>query len=673
MPSPLVVDIRGQTINSGPARVGTLDGGLFFNQIGPTITPGGFDSGRATSVAPEGLAIRFRGQIYATVFSSGVSQLHLVAYDEGGANDWTTGNNNTAKGGRTKIVTNNVDSSTGALVIVVTESQDYLVHAVVNTSGQTNWSRYDPDDGVNGTWSNFTNTAAAIEGTTVLFVHDGQVFAAHNEWSTNTLSSFDPVTGSFTNYTLPFAVNGSHKVCFFTLYDRLFLHANDDANSAFVGQTAEFALGVWTSAGAAGQTDLGADTGGGANLQAVRISPTKVLLIGTGGSDVAGGLKAWLVQTVGDSPTGALSMTDVTNPVIPAALRPTSAVGDPDSYKVYAYSNTSDISGSVRHFLFFHPDGDGSVTPTTLFEITDESTELIDLGSPASDSDFAFPIGFYGGGERDGGIDGSTRFVSVSPRGWASDTTGVRVLCSAHGDATVLAYHNLAGGPFTVGETITGGTSGATAVLMGDGAAEGLYVRDVVGTFLPDETVTGGTSGATADLNTVLNHGAVTGGPFQVGETVTGGTSGATGTVTHLGLGGAGETLVKVELTAGTFQNGEVITGGTSGATATLSAGPLGSHGGAADKTIRARFFFSASGPTGKGIPITGYCTMVAGSGVKGTVSKGSGPGGSDELINVIADGGVGGDTPASFEWDFLADGVPKFLVSTLALEIDRV
>jgi hypothetical protein len=63
---------------------------------------------------------------------------------------------------------------------------------------------------------------------------------------------------------------------------------------------------------------------------------------------------------------------------------------------------------------------------------------------------------------------------------------------------------------------------------------------------------------------------------------------------------------------------------------------------------------------------------MVAGSGIRATVSKGSGPGGADELINVIADGAVGGDTPVQFEWDFVTDGVPKFLVSNLAFEIDR-
>lgn len=226
---------------------------------------------------------------------------------------------------------------------------------------------------------------------------------------------------------------------------------------------------------------------------------------------------------------------------------------------------------------------------------------------------------------------------------------------------------------FIRGETLTGLTSGATATIIGDGAAEGLHIRQVTGTFQAGETVEGSVTGTRTTLNTVLQHGSVTGGSFQVGEVVTGGTSGATGTVTHLGIGGTGNKLVKVDTVTGTFLNGEVITGGTSGATAGLIAGPVGYHGGAADKTIRVKYFHSATGPTGKGVPISGYCTLVDGSGVNCTVSKGTGPGGSDELINVVAENCVGEDDHIEAEWNFLADGVPEFLISNIAFEIDRI
>lgn len=421
------------------------------------------------------------------------------------------------------------------------------------------------------------------------------------------------------------------------------------------------------------------------------ISSTKVLVIGSGPSKTAGGvvrsgLTAFVITTAGNSPSGSLVATEVTYPVIPPALiasyytppgagGPGSKVisGDP---QVRGYTSTA-ADGSKKHYLYYAPDGIATVTTAALYEVIDDATEMIlNPGTPDSDSDYAYPGDFWGGGHREGGVDEANRFVSVGPRGYQKGSVGLIVKCRGYGDPTVLAYHNKVG-TFTVGETITGGTSGATAQLMGDGTAEGLYVRNVVGTFVADEQVTGGTSGATADLNTVLLHGAVTAGPFQVGETVTGGTSGATGTVTHLGLGGTGEELVKVEWTSSPtqFSNGEVITGGTSGASATLSAAPRGYHGGAADKTIRARYYWSGgAGGQGKGVPVTGYCTMRAGSGVGGTVSKGTGPGGSDQLINVVADGGFGsGDTPSSFEWDFLADGLPNYAYANVVLEIDRV
>ena len=239
------------------------------------------------------------------------------------------------------------------------------------------------------------------------------------------------------------------------------------------------------------------------------------------------------------------------------------------------------------------------------------------------------------------------------------------------GGTAVLAAPTTA--EYEVLSVLTGVTSGATAVISGDGTNEGLFVREVIGTFVEGEEVEDDT-GTRSTLDHVLQHGTVTTGPFQIGETVTGGTSGAGGVITHLGLGGAGEQLVKVDTVAGgPFVNGEVITGGTSDASATLSSAPAGVHGGLADKTVRAQFFFQAAGPSGKGVPITGFATMIAGSGFKGTVSKGTGPGGSDELINIVADGTVGGDAPISFEWDFIADGVPQFLVSNLAFEIDRV
>lgn len=59
-----------------------------------------------------------------------------------------------------------------------------------------------------------------------------------------------------------------------------------------------------------------------------------------------------------------------------------------------------------------------------------------------------------------------------------------------------------ANGTFTVGETITGGSSGATATVVIDGGSEFLLLSGGSGTFTAGETVTGGTSGKTATVTT---------------------------------------------------------------------------------------------------------------------------------------------------------------------------
>jgi hypothetical protein len=58
------------------------------------------------------------------------------------------------------------------------------------------------------------------------------------------------------------------------------------------------------------------------------------------------------------------------------------------------------------------------------------------------------------------------------------------------------------GGPFQAGETITGGTSSATAKIL-QVLAGVLIVGSVTGTFQAAETITGGTSSATASLSTI--------------------------------------------------------------------------------------------------------------------------------------------------------------------------
>jgi hypothetical protein len=127
-------------------------------------------------------------------------------------------------------------------------------------------------------------------------------------------------------------------------------------------------------------------------------------------------------------------------------------------------------------------------------------------------------------------------------------------------------------GTFTVGETVTGGTNGHTAVVeyVGDTflivstMRTKFDVTAVSGTLETGETITGGTSEETAVLITdgttylVVENSGTTG--FTNAETLTGGTSGATVTMN--------DSSYSPDL----FAAGETLTGGSSSATANVKA-----------------------------------------------------------------------------------------------------
>ncbi len=105
--------------------------------------------------------------------------------------------------------------------------------------------------------------------------------------------------------------------------------------------------------------------------------------------------------------------------------------------------------------------------------------------------------------------------VGISGRVLSSSTTGpgffgfVLEGSNTGGDTISLVLTPVAGGPYTVGETVTGGSSGATGVVTEVGTPATVPAADsvtiVIDTwnevdFQPGETVTGGASGATGDV-----------------------------------------------------------------------------------------------------------------------------------------------------------------------------
>lgn len=84
------------------------------------------------------------------------------------------------------------------------------------------------------------------------------------------------------------------------------------------------------------------------------------------------------------------------------------------------------------------------------------------------------------------------------------------VVSAFTGEARQITHGAVTGGPFVVGELITGGTSGATASVL---AVEpnGLVINNITGAFTAGpafEVLTGGTSGATATSSSVNEVGS---------------------------------------------------------------------------------------------------------------------------------------------------------------------
>lgn len=126
---------------------------------------------------------------------------------------------------------------------------------------------------------------------------------------------------------------------------------------------------------------------------------------------------------------------------------------------------------------------------------------------------------------------------------------------------TKLSHGSVTGGPYQVGETVTGGTSSATGVVT-EQQANYLMVKTVTGEFVDAEVLTGGTSSATA--TTDADPSVPT---FSVGETITGQSSAVTSTCQDI--------YPKVDTLSGSYTADEDVLGGTSGARATLDSTPM--------------------------------------------------------------------------------------------------
>jgi hypothetical protein len=99
-----------------------------------------------------------------------------------------------------------------------------------------------------------------------------------------------------------------------------------------------------------------------------------------------------------------------------------------------------------------------------------------------------------------------------------------RVYLKAQVEASELRLSTIFATQFTVNETVTGATSGATATVYAVKSSNILKVRDVNGTFSNSETITGSISGFSTTLHatTAYTEKSWTTGDFSVSDAVTG-------------------------------------------------------------------------------------------------------------------------------------------------------
>lgn len=89
------------------------------------------------------------------------------------------------------------------------------------------------------------------------------------------------------------------------------------------------------------------------------------------------------------------------------------------------------------------------------------------------------------------------------PRTVDDDAEALTIISMIESSCPLTLYHTTPQDPFILGDTVTGGTSGATGVVVGVGSSF-LSVSSLdTGTFTSGEIITGGTSGASATLSTV--------------------------------------------------------------------------------------------------------------------------------------------------------------------------
>jgi len=210
----------------------------------------------------------------------------------------------------------------------------------------------------------------------------------------------------------------------------------------------------------------------------------------------------WHCYKLTDTGGGVLTHLDITNLVMPSAIgRDSGAASPDDNSSFFAVHDQEANPGGVPEILLYYR-ADGGTGSWDIYKWNGDSTLIGNAGSPTDvggDARHAMSWAnnangkqFWTQDELDITIDSISPALGGETVAFTIRTANVRLL---HGTVT--------SGPFQVGETITGGSSGATGTVVAeeDTATDKFLLLDpVTGTFESGETISGGTSFATAVL-----------------------------------------------------------------------------------------------------------------------------------------------------------------------------
>lgn len=189
---------------------------------------------------------------------------------------------------------------------------------------------------------------------------------------------------------------------------------------------------------------------------------------------------------------GGFSEADITSTVLPADWRDGGAkTGVITQVNVFVDNETDPTTPTIH---IYHLSDDSSSGVHTYYPWNGPGS-VIGAGVGSVSSNYMMPNPNVGGG----GIFYNTNdFDAV----WTEDPAAVSGgnftrKFVGYGDPLILSHGSVTSGPFELGETVTGGTSSATGVVVSEDTNE-LRVGGVIGTFQDAEVLTGGSSGATA-------------------------------------------------------------------------------------------------------------------------------------------------------------------------------